>query len=191
GRPKPEPGTVQQAQRAGMRSAEPEAAEWLTIGALTGAAPALLPAPAPTANRSTAMTNNNLRLISFLPRLPPQAIGPRRCTITRAPLMTQSFRIIVPTCSPRNAGSSSCGKPLPGCQEQSQRTGITEVAWSDMPMCMGAASALAPLKLAPTNKSPATTGSILHCIRSSAECHHNQRTLEPRPSSPIRVLLSG
>jgi hypothetical protein len=87
-RPKPEPGTVQQAQRAGMRSAEPEAAEWLTIGALTGAAPALLPAPAPTANRSTAMTNNNLSLISFLPRLPPQAIGPRRCTITRTPLMT-------------------------------------------------------------------------------------------------------
>src|SRR5882724_1936314 len=68
-RPMPEPGTTQQAQRAEVSSAEPEAAEWLTMGALTGAAPTWLPAPAPADNRSTATINSNFRVISFLPQL--------------------------------------------------------------------------------------------------------------------------
>src|SRR5713101_6673268 len=76
-RPIPEPGTAQQAHRAGASSAEPETAEWLTMGALTDA-PALVPAPAPAVSRNTAMIKSNLGFISFFPQLPSQAIGPRR-----------------------------------------------------------------------------------------------------------------
>jgi hypothetical protein len=109
-RPMPEPGTTPQTQRAGVSSAEPEADEWGTMGARTGADPALLLAPAPAANRSTATITSNLGFISFLPQLPPQAIGPRRfCNYVNAAHGASSLRMIVPTCSPRNAGSSSSG----------------------------------------------------------------------------------
>jgi hypothetical protein len=73
-RPVPDPGTAQHAQRARASSSEPEAAEWLTIGALAGVAPALLLAPTPAVNRDTVTINSNLDFIRFLPQLPPQAI---------------------------------------------------------------------------------------------------------------------
>src|ERR1700704_6107678 len=89
-RPKPEPGTAQQAQRAGVSNTEPEAADWLSTATPLGAAVALLLEPAPAVNKSTATMNSNLRFlrfISFLPQLPPRAIG-LGGTTTRMPLMT-------------------------------------------------------------------------------------------------------
>src|ERR1700704_3789666 len=86
-RPKAEPGTAQQAQRAGVSNTEPEAADWLSTAALLGTAVALLLEPAPAVNKSTATMNSNLRFISFLPQLPPRAIG-LGGTTTRMPLMT-------------------------------------------------------------------------------------------------------
>ena len=64
-RPKPEPGTTQQAQRAGVSSTGPGAADSLSTAALTGAASALLLAPAPATEMSTATMNSNLGFISF------------------------------------------------------------------------------------------------------------------------------
>src|SRR3977135_1525891 len=86
-RAKPEPRTGAQGQRAGVSSTQPEAADWLSTAALLGAAVALLLEPAPAGNKSTATMNSNLRFISFLPQLPPRAIG-LGGTTTRMPLMT-------------------------------------------------------------------------------------------------------
>src|ERR1700730_18031857 len=93
-RPIPEPGTAQQAHRAGASSAEPETAEWLTMGGLKEA-PALLPAPA--VSRNTVMIKSNLGFISFFPQLPPQAIGSRRLYSYANPAHdASSLRMIVP-----------------------------------------------------------------------------------------------
>src|SRR5205823_4988044 len=59
-RPKPEPGTVQQDQRAGVTSPKPEAAKCST----TGAAAALLLTPAQAADRSTAKISSDFGFIS-------------------------------------------------------------------------------------------------------------------------------
>src|SRR5713226_7049305 len=109
-RPMPEPGTAQQAQRAGVSRATPGAAERASMGALTGAASALLPAPAPAVSSSTAAIISNLGFITFLPQLAPPA-DPTRTFYNHANPAhdASSLRRIVPTCSPRNAGSSSSG----------------------------------------------------------------------------------
>jgi len=108
-RPKPEPGTVQQAQRAGVCSTERESADWWSTTALLGAAAALLLEPAPAVNKSTATMNSNLGFTSFPPQLPPRAIGLGGYNYAKSAHDASSLRMMVPTCSPRNAGSSSCG----------------------------------------------------------------------------------
>src|SRR5260221_2319946 len=86
-RPLPDPGSTQHFHRAGVSSARAEAAEWLIMAALTGAAPASLLAPTPALNRSTATINRNLDFIRFPPTVTPSGHWGGDA-ITRTSLMT-------------------------------------------------------------------------------------------------------